>query len=111
MLPGPTFTGGFIHHNILGLPESKRSGGAQGTIGCDGCVRVTVFPTIHHLFQVTLIKKSPGMAFGKPETLTYSTYQIHFHFGKEAFPLKAQRMMTATELSSWITILKVSIHS
>lgn len=83
---------GFIHHNILHLTESKHSGGAQGTFWCDGCRTVTVFPTIHHLFQVTLIKKtSPGMTFGKPEPLTYSTYQIHLHFGKWAFSSQSSK--------------------
>lgn len=65
---------------------------------------LTVFPTIHYLFQVTLIKKkqnSPGTTFEKLEPLTYSTSQIHLHFGKWAFSSKSSN----NDDSNWTVFL------
>lgn len=42
LLPGPTFSGGFIHHSILCLTGSKHFGGAQGIFWCDGYVMVSL---------------------------------------------------------------------
>lgn len=117
LLPGPTFTGGFIHRNILSLTESKHSGGAYGTYWCDGCTAVTVFLAIHPLFHVTHIKKkkkqkqtSPSMTFGKPETSPSSPFNISnsFTFWRMSILL--------TKLEEWLLQLnclvsvQVSVH-
>lgn len=92
LLPGPTFSGGFIHQSILCLTGSKHSGGAQGTQWCHRCVMVTVFPMICHLFQATLIK-NPHLVWHlrKLKLLLYWTSQIHLYFGKWAFASQSSK--------------------
>lgn len=105
LLPGPTFSGGFIHHDILCLTESKHTGGAQGDLWCDGCVTVTVSPTIHHLFQVTVIEKH----LENLKLLPIQHIKAIYIFENEHFPHTAQQIMKSTELSSYIISLKTSI--
>lgn len=105
--PGPTFTGGFIHHSILCLTGRKHSGGAQGTFWCDGCVMVTVFPMIWHLFQVTLIKKTHLVwHLKKLKLLLIECIKSIYILENERFPYKAQRKIVTTELSC-VTSLEV----
>lgn len=50
------------------------------------------------------------MTFGKCETLTYSTYQIHLHFGRSAFSLQSSK----NDDSNWTVFLyyfSKSLHS